>query len=152
MTHDQEEALAVSDRIIVMSNARIAQIGHAARALRSSRPTSSWRISSATPTFSTGVLGEPEGNLARVQIGALSVRLPHRGVPAGSVKLAVRPDAIVLNEAAASATSIRGTVTKASYLGTQMEYEVESPVGDICSSCNMAAVTPSRPARPWRFP
>ena len=33
VTHDQEEALAVSDRIIVMNNAVIAQDGHTARAL-----------------------------------------------------------------------------------------------------------------------
>jgi iron(III) transport system ATP-binding protein len=59
------------------------------------------------------------------------VRLPHRGVKPGSVKLAVRPDAIVLNETASSAASIRGMVTKASYLGTQMEYEVETPVGNL---------------------
>ena len=53
VTHDQEEALAVSDRIIVMSNARIAQAGHAARALRGSRPTSSSPTSSAMPILST---------------------------------------------------------------------------------------------------
>jgi iron(III) transport system ATP-binding protein len=130
VTHDQEEALAVSDHIIVMSNARIAQTG-SPRALYEEPADLFVADFIGDANILTGVLGEPEGNLARVQIGALSVRLPHRGVPAGSVKLAVRPDAIVLNEAAASATSIRGTVTKASYLGTQMEYEVESPVGNL---------------------
>ena len=130
VTHDQEEALAVSDRIIVMSNARIAQTG-TPRELYEEPADLFVADFIGDANILTGVLGEPEGNLARVQIGALSVRLPHRGVPAGSVKLAVRPDAIVLNEAAASATSIRGTVTKASYLGTQMEYEVESPVGNL---------------------
>ena len=79
----------------------------------------------------TGVLGEQEGPHARVQIGGLSVRLPHRGVKPGRVKLAVRPDAIVLNDTASASPSIRGVVTKASYLGTQMEYEVETPAGNL---------------------
>ena len=79
----------------------------------------------------TGDLGPAEGQHALVQIGGLSVRLPHRGAQPGPVKLAVRPDAIVLNDTALSGASIPGTVTKASYLGTQMEYEVDSPVGNL---------------------
>jgi iron(III) transport system ATP-binding protein len=130
VTHDQEEALAVSDHIIVMSNARIAQTG-SPRALYEEPADLFVADFIGDANILTGVLGEPEGDHARVQIGGLSVRLPHRGVKAGSVKLAVRPDAIVLNETASSGASIRGMITKASYLGTQMEYEVETPIGNL---------------------
>jgi iron(III) transport system ATP-binding protein len=47
------------------------------------------------------------------------------------VKLAVRPDAILLDETASPSGALAGTVRKASYLGTQVEYEVESPIGNL---------------------
>ena len=53
VTHDQEEALAVSDRIIVMHEGRIAQAGTPRRALRGARRACSSPTSSATPTWST---------------------------------------------------------------------------------------------------
>ena len=130
VTHDQEEALAVSDHIIVMSNARIAQTG-SPRELYEEPADLFVADFIGDANILTGVLGEQEGPHARVQIGGLSVRLPHRGVKPGQVKLAVRPDAIVLNETASASASIRGVVTKASYLGTQMEYEVETPAGNL---------------------
>jgi iron(III) transport system ATP-binding protein len=130
VTHDQEEALAVSDHIIVMSNARIAQTG-SPRELYEEPADLFVADFIGDANILTGTLGEPDGAHARVQIGGLSVRLPHRGVKPGPVKLAVRPDAVVLNETASTAGSIAGTVTKASYLGTQMEYEVETPVGNL---------------------
>ena len=37
VTHDQEEALTMSDRIVLMRQGRIAQIGIAARSLRPAR-------------------------------------------------------------------------------------------------------------------
>ena len=51
VTHDQGEALAVSDRIIVMRNAEIAQEGEP-RELYERRSTGSSPTSSATPTWS----------------------------------------------------------------------------------------------------
>ena len=47
VTHDQVEAMTMADRIVVMHDGRIEQIGDAARAVRSSRATCSSRSSSA---------------------------------------------------------------------------------------------------------
>ena len=41
VTHDQEEAMEVADRIVVMNHGRIEQVGGAARALRAARRPSS---------------------------------------------------------------------------------------------------------------
>lgn len=44
----------------------------------------------------------------------------------------MRPDAIFLDETAATTSgALTGTVRKASYLGTQVEYEVDSAIGDL---------------------
>ena len=49
VTHDQEEALAMSDRIVVMNHGRIEQNGTPEDVYRSP-PRSLWRASSASPT------------------------------------------------------------------------------------------------------
>jgi len=130
VTHDQEEALAVSDRIIVMSNARIAQTG-TPRELYEEPADLFVADFIGDANILTGTLLERDGPQARVQIGDMSLHLPHRGMSPGPVKLAVRPDAILLDERAAQAGGLSGVVRKASYLGTQVEYEVESPIGAL---------------------
>ena len=50
VTHDQDEALTMSDRVAVMRDGRIEQCGDAAGDLRASRRRRSWRTSSAART------------------------------------------------------------------------------------------------------
>lgn len=129
VTHDQEEALAVSDHIIVMSNARIAQTG-----------TPHELYEEPANLFVADFIGDANiitadvasiaGQTAQVKIGGLNLQLPHRGATQGPVKLAARPDAIFLDEAVQSG-ALAGTVRKTSYLGTQVEYDVESPIGNL---------------------
>ncbi|MGO4573787.1 ABC transporter ATP-binding protein [Microvirga sp. 2TAF3] len=130
VTHDQEEALAVSDRIIVMSNARIAQTG-TPRELYEEPADLFVADFIGDANIIDGTLLEVAGAQARVQIGGLSLDLPHRSAKPGPVKLAVRPDAILLGEGTSQAGAIAGLVKKASYLGTLVEYDVESPIGDL---------------------
>jgi iron(III) transport system ATP-binding protein len=130
VTHDQEEALAVSDRIIVMSNARIAQTG-TPRELYESPANLFVADFIGDANLLDAVLLETRGERALVQLGALAFELPRRGAQPGPVKLAVRPDAFRLEAAPRSLSAIAGQVTKASYLGTHVEYEVESAVGPL---------------------
>ncbi|MBM6596737.1 ABC transporter ATP-binding protein [Microvirga pudoricolor] len=129
VTHDQEEALAVSDKIIVMSNARIAQTG-TPRELYEEPADLFVADFIGDANILGGQLVETDGARGRVKIDSLFVDLPHRGVGQGAVKLAVRPDAIFLNEGPAG-EGLAGSVKKASYLGTQVEYEVDTPIGEL---------------------
>ena len=52
VTHDQEEALTMSDRLAVFNHGRVEQVGTARRGLRESRSTRSWPDSWAPPTSS----------------------------------------------------------------------------------------------------
>jgi iron(III) transport system ATP-binding protein len=79
----------------------------------------------------TATIAEVQGSTARVQLDTLTVSLPSRGVPPGPVKLAIRPDAIRLSRESTAAPSIQGQVRKASYLGTHVEYEVGTSVGEL---------------------
>jgi iron(III) transport system ATP-binding protein len=130
VTHDQEEALAVSDRIIVMSNARIAQVGTPRELYE--EPANLFvadfigdaNILSATVTAVSGAS-------ARVAFDALTLDLPARGIPPGPVKLAVRPDAMRLTAQAPAGAAIQGRIGKASYLGSHVEYEIDSAIGNV---------------------
>ena len=129
VTHDQEEALAVSDHIIVMSNARIAQTG-SPRELYEEPANLFVADFIGDANIIAGDLVSVAGAMGQVRIGSLGLELPHRGVGQGAVKLAVRPDAILLDETVRAGT-LAGSVRKASYLGTQVEYDVESPIGSL---------------------
>jgi len=126
VTHDQEEALAVSDRIIVMNNATIAQIGHPRELYE--QPAS---------VFVADFIGEANiinaeiievTNLqAIVQVGAVTLALDSSGLPPGVAKLAVRPNRIILEAAPAeTANALRGVIQKATYVGDRIEYKVET--------------------------
>jgi iron(III) transport system ATP-binding protein len=109
VTHDQSEAMAVSDRIIVMNKAAIAQEGAPRELYEQPRDV-----------FVAGFMGDANrvrGTLARLDaalgelsIGPLKLRLPHRGL-SGEVEVAVRPEAIEL--APPGEYGLAGTVRKA---------------------------------------
>ncbi|MFM8680345.1 MAG: TOBE domain-containing protein, partial [Alphaproteobacteria bacterium] len=129
VTHDQEEALAVSDRIIVMSEARIAQSG-------SPEELYDAPASRVVADFIGG------GNLVpcgiRAHVGARAVvdlgggarDMPHRGVPPGAATLAIRPHAINLHREAA-AGRVAAEIRKAAYLGSHLEYTLSTAIGEL---------------------
>lgn len=130
VTHDQEEALAVSDRIIVMSNARIAQMGTPRELYE--EPNSLFVADFIGDANLLGArITRSDGAMAQVELDALVLELPSRGIMPGPVKLAVRPDALRLAPTQPAAPSIRGCVLKTSYLGKHVEYGVESPAGEL---------------------
>jgi iron(III) transport system ATP-binding protein len=128
VTHDQQEALAVSDRIIVMSNARIAQIG-APRELYEAPRDRFVADFIGDANLVEAELGPHRGSRATVRLGGLEVELEHRGIAPGPVRVAIRPESILLRKDHSS--PLRGTVSKAAYLGTHMEYTVAAPVGQL---------------------
>jgi iron(III) transport system ATP-binding protein len=130
VTHDQQEALAVSDRIIVMSNSRIAQSG-SPRELYEQPADLFVADFIGDANLVSGELGQLEGSLATVRLGSLDLRLPHRGAKAGPVKLAIRPESLRLAGSRPDFPALPGRVLKASYLGTHMEYTLKTEVGEL---------------------
>jgi iron(III) transport system ATP-binding protein len=123
VTHDQEEALAVSDRIIVMRGGVIVQDG-TPRDLYE-RPTSRFIadfIGNANLLPIT--LRRKGGPLAEVALGPMILRLPHRDLPDGPAELAVRPRAIRVRTGVPGPNEVAGAIRKAAYLGDHVEYEV----------------------------
>ncbi|HZQ61479.1 MAG TPA: ABC transporter ATP-binding protein [Casimicrobiaceae bacterium] len=128
VTHDQSEALAVSDRIIVMDKAVIAQAG-APRELYSDPRDAFVATFMGEANRVSGTLVRNGAELAILKLGPVAVEVAHRGLPSGEVQVAIRPEAIVLE--AEDATPLSGQVRKAAYLGAVMEYTVHTALGDL---------------------
>ena len=129
VTHDQEEALAVSDRIIVMNEAVIAQEGTPKQLYE--EPLNlfvSDFIGDANLVKST--ILEIDGSKAEVDIGGIQLQLPHRGLISGDAMAAIRPQSIFLNESGTK-NGISGTILKSSYLGDHLEYTVKCELGEL---------------------
>ncbi|MGK9233486.1 ABC transporter ATP-binding protein [Inquilinus limosus] len=126
VTHDQEEALAVSDRIVVMHSARIVQDG-TPRDLYE-RPANRFIADFiGNANLLPATLQRRDGALAQVWLGGATLALPHRDLPVGPVEVAVRPQAFRLRAGGPQRGELAGTVRKAAYLGSHMEYRVELP-------------------------
>lgn len=121
VTHDQEEALAVSDRIIVMKDARIVQDG-TPRDLYE-RPANRFIADFiGNANILPVTIERIEGDKAKVTLGTLELQVQNRGMAAGEAELSVRPQAFRLRPGAPEAGEIAGTIRKAAYLGSHMEY------------------------------
>jgi spermidine/putrescine transport system ATP-binding protein len=128
VTHDQEEALTMSDRIVLMRAGRIAQIG-TPRELYDC-PASRYVADFIGDTnLLAGTVVEWSGGAASLQVGGAVLR----GAAAGSLALGdqawltVRPEAIRLADHAATRAgenALAGTVTDAVYAGSAVRVHV----------------------------
>jgi iron(III) transport system ATP-binding protein len=126
VTHDQEEALAVSDRIVVMQAGKIAQIG-TPRDLYE-RPAS---------PFVADFIGDAnlvEGVVSGGRFRAADLDLPVGG-PEGAAKISLRPERIAL---APGDGSPSGTIMSCTYLGSRWEYEIETGFAELLASRPMS--------------
>ncbi|AYD04650.1 ABC transporter ATP-binding protein [Neorhizobium sp. NCHU2750] len=124
VTHDQDEALAVSDEIIVMKDGSIAQQG-APRDLYEA-PTSAFiaDFMGEANVVDCNVLAVDAGQ-ALIDIAGLRHRLPAGKAQQGAAQLAIRPNAIDLSPDG-SAVGFSGEIIHAAYLGDHVEYEVDT--------------------------
>jgi iron(III) transport system ATP-binding protein len=127
VTHDQEEALAVSDHIIVMESGRIAQKGtpHELYEMPASRFLADF-IGDAN--LVEGELVAGEGGPAFTAGGA-SMAVRADGIAPGPVTLAVRPHRLRL--VAPGPGSVPGVCKRSAYLGSRIEYMVATPWGEL---------------------
>jgi iron(III) transport system ATP-binding protein len=127
VTHDQEEALAVSDQVIVMDAGRIAQQG---------TPTALYEAPASR--FLADFIGDANlvnGELVRdshatyFSAGGVRVRVDADGVAAGPATLAVRPHRLRL--VAAGEGVLAAECLRAAYLGSRIEYVLGTPWGEL---------------------
>jgi putative spermidine/putrescine transport system ATP-binding protein len=139
VTHDQEEALALSDRIALMQQGRIVQIGTPAELYE--RPNSTFVASFiGESTLIDGmVVATADGELA-LDPGHGSPRLPGSGQvrPGQRAVLLLRPEKLAILPGS-SAAGVSATITDVVYVGDISRLELELPGG-----LRIAAKQPNR--------
>ena len=136
VTHDQEEALAMSDRIAVMSEGEVRQIGEPAEI-----------YNAPADRFVAGFIGETNflsGKAEARNDGMLKVQLDGGGevlvaagdVGGGAVTIAIRPERVTLfaDDGGARENAVRGEVGDIVYLGGATKYDVRLPDGAVLSA------------------
>jgi len=127
VTHDQEEALAVSDHIIVMDGGRIAQQGtpHELYEAPASRFLADF-IGDAN--LVDGELANGSGGL-RFVAGGVAAPVRADGHAPGPATLALRPHRLRITPAGQG--MVPGECRRAAYLGSRVEYVVATAWGEL---------------------
>ena len=137
VTHDQEEAMTLSDRIAVMDKGRVRQVGNPTEVYEypNSRFVAGF-IGSIT-SFEASVTGI-DGPLARLDVPALGGQVLARAIPGlspgGAIALALRPEKIVLSRDRPEGPNVfQGVVQDLGYFGKDSLYRVALPTGQVVS-------------------
>lgn len=129
VTHDQQEALTMSDRIAVMSKGKVLQMGPPVEVYE--RPNSRFVADFiGESNFLAGTVREAEGEYALVYVPALNAEikgLNTGGVSVGqNVVVSIRPEKIRLSEQPAlKINAFRGQVTNTTYIGSDTHVYVD---------------------------
>ncbi|MET3925831.1 ABC transporter ATP-binding protein [Devosia sp. 2618] len=141
VTHDQEEALAISDRVVVMRDGRIEQVGIPEDIY--ARPAT---------RFVAGFIGRGnifEGRVAdpangQIDLGAfdatVSPSLLAGAVTGAPLALVVRPDAVSVgpNTSQPGSNAVSGTVAGSTFQGGSRHLEIQTDTG-LCLAANVPA-------------
>lgn len=116
VTHDQSEAMTMSDRVVVMSRGVIQQIGTPYEIYRN--PAN--KMVADFIGLVNFVEGEVQGD--RVYISGTGVSFPNTSGITGSATIAVRPENITMSR---TSGTIEGTLVHRFYLGDAVDYRVQ---------------------------
>jgi spermidine/putrescine transport system ATP-binding protein len=126
VTHDQEEALTMSDRIAVMSKGVVLQIGKPEEIYE--RPASKYVADFIGETnFIDGVVKNQNGATVEVDLpgtGTVCVESSRTFSDGQQVSVAVRPEKLRLNAELAQGNNLHGRVEDVIYIGTDTHYGV----------------------------
>jgi len=131
VTHDQSEALSVSDEVIVMNQGAIEQQGTPRDLYR--KPKSPFVANFIGESNVVDATLEISGQTATVRLGETALRLDAaecKNRP-GTVKLSLRPEMFRLSTGGDSSQNLPGTIVHSSYMGPVTEYLISTPVGDL---------------------
>ena len=121
VTHDQQEALAMSDRVAVMSKGLLMEIG-SPEAL----------CDAPSSAFTASFLGDRTVIEGRTENGVfLANGLVCDGAPAGATRLVLRASRLELGNKPGGPLDLSGTLVRTAYLGDTYEVDVQTASGMV---------------------
>jgi iron(III) transport system ATP-binding protein len=136
VTHDQEEALTMADRIVVMNEGRIEQIGTPQDIYR--RPANAFVADFVgAMNFMDGVLTDA----GALRVGAITLEcavIPDRLAPGARVTICIRPEDIVVRDAGATReNALAARIAGLEFLGSFCRGSLQLD-GDISLICDFS--------------
>jgi iron(III) transport system ATP-binding protein len=137
VTHDQEEALTMADRIVVMNHGVIEQVGTPFEIYAEPR-TAFVADFIGTMNFLPGRLVAAD----RVRVGGLELRCPPPGLaPESSVTVAIRPEDVVVQDVEAGAeNALEVEIAGIEFLGAFVRAQLAAPqIGEVDLRADLSA-------------
>ncbi len=132
VTHDQEEALAMADRMAVLTRGKIGQIGTPEEIYRHPRSAYVANFIGETNIVHGEVLETKDGfSLVKTPAGPIAGRITDPDwtpAPGEQVRLSIRPEAWRLHKDTGD-NPVTGNIAERSYLGQRIQYWIETPAG-----------------------
>src|SRR5262245_5477374 len=127
VTHDQAEAMALSDRIVVFDRGEVQQIGEPQEIYEHPANLFVADFMGLINRLPAVLLEQADG-IARVRVGSqeLSAAIaPQAAGAAGAATVVIRPEAIRLAHGGAGENRLAGTVVDVTFLGNIIDYQVD---------------------------
>ena len=131
VTHDQDEAMSLSDRIVVMRNAVVEQSGTPDEIYRKPNSVFVADFIGRSNFFEVESVKSSRSGRAKIQVNGERMEVPAHPKAVASSKpvLLVRPESISVK--AAKARKSHGTVTNIVFYGNHVEYSIATKNGEI---------------------
>jgi spermidine/putrescine transport system ATP-binding protein len=131
VTHDQEEALTMSDRLAVMSNGRVEQVGTPSEVYEEPRTSYVADFLGVSNLMDARADGLDSDGRGKVRLGDFELVAGQGDTDArGDVKIVIRPERIRLEESGASGQNrVPGMVERVVYVGSIMQVIVHLAPG-----------------------
>ena len=130
VTHDREEAMAVSDHIIVMNKGDIAEAGSATQLFFQPK-TAFVADFLSEANVAGGKVESITGDKATVSFADSQFTMSAQNATVGNVKIALRPDVFSLTRTSADDASLTTKVLKSAFIGKGVELIVNTTAGDL---------------------
>jgi putative spermidine/putrescine transport system ATP-binding protein len=137
VTHDQDEALSMSDRVAILNHGRLVQVGAPAELYEHPRTRFAAEFLGKSNCFEAEVT-ERVGGLARLRAGGLVLLHLGEAAPGCCVLLSLRPEKITLSfdEPVAVPNRLPARVLASAYLGAQLQVVLATEaLGRLTASC-----------------
>jgi putative spermidine/putrescine transport system ATP-binding protein len=140
VTHDQEEAITTSDRIAVLNQGRIEQLGTPAEIYRNPQTNFVARFIGRSNRL-TGIVQAGNGH-KMLRINGSAFAVDHPASDGGSHVLFLRPEEIAIPAPSDAPNRLQGVVTEITYGGLIQTVHLKTEVGDL-EVCQLGGSAPA---------
>ena len=132
VTHDQAEALAVSDEVIVMNEGRIEQQGPPKSLYHNPQTEFVANFIGESNVVEAQLENDAEGQW--IVMADVRIRLPEsKKLPEKNerIKLSIRPEMLRIKTDGSPQRDLKGIISQSAYMGPVIEYSIDTEVGSL---------------------